>query len=409
MPIGLPPLRLPPAEAPAVFHAPTPSPSSTISSSTSATSSAGQSFGELGAVDPASDSPSRPAGNANSALVLQRRLRSQLPVVVAVHGATGRIGEMVANRVATGDMLSKSQVILRLMGRNRNALEGFASETRHSVHGSLAGVEVHTDLVEGFRGADYVILAAGAPRGDTQNRSDMLGPNAPIYAAIGQALNKAHCTATKVAVVANPANTLAWVVSQYAPAVPARNITAVTRLDQNRATSEVAQKLNMPPDSINNVAVWGNHSSALVTDIRYATADGQPVGELIADPTWQFKALMPTVRNLGAHIIKLSGNSARSSAANAAVDHCYALHHGSNGQFAVMAVQSRGEYHIPAGLWCSFPNIIRADGAYHVATGLDLTAPEIQAHLQASIKELQQEQAMAIKVLDADKPTPPRV
>jgi malate dehydrogenase len=342
----------------------------------------------------------RPKAVSGRELTLQRTLREKCPLKVSVHGCTGKIGGYVVNRIAVGDMFGKDQpVILRLVGRRPNTLEGLAMQIDDSAHGLVVKVETHTDLVEGFRGADHAVLTAGSPRSDARpERRHLVQDNAPIYASLGKALNASDSRRTKITVVGNPANTNAWVLSQNAPRVPTGNITAMVRLDENRARAEIAKKIGMPVADIAKMAVWGNHSPNMYPDCRYATAQGLLVDNLIADPAWKHTEFVPKIAQRGKEILEKCGTSSDSSAANAVVDHVYAWHHGTGDNWTTMAVQSQGEYGVKAGLWFTYP-VTTSQHGYQIVPDLDTSDEFIQGRLKASQQELIEEQATARKVL----------
>jgi malate dehydrogenase len=351
--------------------------------------------------DPApAPAPDRPKAISGRELTLQRMLRAKCPLKVAVHGCTGKIGGYLVNRIAVGDMFGKDQpVILRLLGRRPETLEGMAMQIDDSAHGLVAKIEIHTNLEEGFLGTDYAVLTAGSPRSETRpERKHLVQDNAPIYASLGKALNASDSRRTKITVVGNPANTNAWVLSQNAPRVPTSNITAMVRLDENRAKAEIAKKIGMPVADIAQIAVWGNHSENMYPDCRFATAQGHSVRDLIADPGWEVRELVPKVAQRGKEIFKKCGTSSDSSAANAVVDHVNAWHHGTGQNWTTMAVQSQGEYGVKPGLWVTYPVTVSAHG-YHIVENLDISDEHLQARLKASVQELVEEQATARKVL----------
>jgi malate dehydrogenase len=342
-------------------------------------------------------------------LMLQRTLREKCPLVVAVHAPTGGIGKIVVNRIAVGDMLGKDQpVILRLVGRTRKTLEGLCMETSDSAHGRVVKVEPHTDLIDGFRGAHYAILTAGASRSPGRpERKHLVQDNAAIYADVGKALNAVVSPDMRVTVVGNPANTNAWVVSQNAPKMPPKNIMAMVRLDENRAKTKLAIKAGVEVSGIEQVAVWGNHSSSMYPDYRHATAtaNGQLLRDLIADPAWERAVFVPEVSQRGNAIFDACGITSTTAAANASIDHGYTWHHGSGGKWTAMAVQSQGEYGITPGVWFTYPVIVGTDGTHQVVQGLDVSDPYIQGRLRASEKELIAEQGMVRQVLQAKPAT----
>jgi malate dehydrogenase len=221
-------------------------------------------------------------------------------------------------------------------------------------------------------------------------RSDLLAANAQIFTAQGKALNASASRNVKVLVVGNPANTNAYIAMKSAPDLPAKNFTAMLRLDHNRAASQIAAKTGKPVSSIQKLAVWGNHSPTMYADYRFATIDGQSVKAMINDDAWNKDTFLPTVGKRGAAIIAARGVSSAASAANAAIDHMRDWALGTNGQWVTMGIPSNGEYGIPKGVMFGYP-VTTAGGEYKIVEGLEIDAFS-QESINITLAELQGEQ-----------------
>ena len=221
-------------------------------------------------------------------------------------------------------------------------------------------------------------------------RADLLHANANIFTAQGAALNKVASRNVKVLVVGNPANTNAYIAMKSAPDLPARNFTAMLRLDHNRALNQIALKIGHSVNSINQLCVWGNHSPSMYADYRFATVNGQSVQELIGDAQWNTEHFLPTVAKRGAAIIEARGLSSAASAANAAIDHMRDWALGTNGEWVTMGIPSQGWYGIPQGVVFGFP-VTCENGEYKVVEGLEIDAFS-QERINKTLAELQGEQ-----------------
>ena len=320
---------------------------------------------------------------------------SKSPVRVAVTGAAGQIGYALLFRIASGDMLGKDQpVILQLLEipdeKAQNALKGVIMELDDCAFPLLAGIEAHSDPVAAFKNTDYALLVGARPRGPGMERSDLLAANAQIFTAQGKALNASASRNVKVLVVGNPANTNAYIAMKSAPDLPAKNFTAMLRLDHNRAASQIAAKTGKPVSSIEKLAVWGNHSPTMYADYRFATIEGKPVKALINDDVWNKDTFLPTVGKRGAAIIAARGVSSAASAANAAIDHMRDWALGTNGKWVTMGVASNGEYGIPKGVMFGYP-VTTVSGEYKIVDGLEIDAFS-QERINVTLKELTDEQ-----------------
>ena len=317
------------------------------------------------------------------------------PVRVAVTGAAGQIGYALLFRIASGEMLGKDQpVILQLLEipdeKAQNALKGVIMELDDCAFPLLAGIEAHSDPVAAFKNTDYALLVGARPRGPGMERSDLLAANAQIFTAQGKALNASASRNVKVLVVGNPANTNAYIAMKSAPDLPAKNFTAMLRLDHNRAASQIAAKTGKPVSSIEKLVVWGNHSPTMYADYRFATIAGQSVKAMINDDVWNKDTFLPTVGKRGAAIIAARGVSSAASAANAAIDHMRDWALGTGGKWVTMGVPSNGEYGIPKGVMFGYP-VTTAGGEYKIVAGLEIDAFS-QERVNITLKELTEEQ-----------------
>ena len=295
---------------------------------------------------------------------------------VAVTGAAGQIGYALLFRIASGEMLGKDQpVILQLLEipaeKAQNALKGVMMELEDCAFPLLVGMSAHSDPRTAFKDADVALLVGARPRGPGMERKDLLQVNAQIFTAQGKALNEVASRDVKVLVVGNPANTNAYITMKSAPDLPAKNFTAMLRLDHNRALSQVAAKIGKPVGDIEKLVVWGNHSPTMYPDTRFATVGGQSVQSLINDQAWIRDTFIPTVGKRGAAIIAARGLSSAASAANAAIAHVHDWVLGSNGKWVTMGVPSDGSYGIPEDIIYGVP-VITANGEYTRVTGLEI-------------------------------------
>jgi malate dehydrogenase len=320
---------------------------------------------------------------------------SKKPVRVAVTGAAGQIGYALLFRIAAGEMLGKDQpVILQLLEipdeKAQKALKGVMMELEDCAFPLLAGMQAHSDPNAAFKDTDYALLVGARPRGPGMERKDLLAANAQIFTAQGKALDKAASRNVRVLVVGNPANTNAYIAMKSAPNLPAKNFTAMLRLDHNRALSQIAAKTGNPVATIEKLCVWGNHSPTMYADYRFATIDGRSVKDMLNDQAWNKDVFLPTVGKRGAAIIEARGLSSAASAANAAIDHMRDWALGTGGRWVTMGVPSRGEYGIPKEVMFGYP--VTCDGGeYKIIEGLAIDAFS-QERINLTLKELQEEQ-----------------
>jgi len=314
------------------------------------------------------------------------------PVRVSITGAAGQISYAMLFRIAAGDMLGPDQpVILQLLEipPAMDALRGVVMELEDCAFPLLRGVQTSDDPTQAFGDIDFAMLVGARPRGPGMERKDLLTENARIFSVQGKALNDSANRAVKVLVVGNPANTNALIASANAPDIDIRQFTAMTRLDHNRAMSQLAERTKVATTDISRVTIWGNHSATQYPDIHHARASGRPAIDLV-DNNWMVDEFIPTVQQRGAAIIKARGASSAASAACAAIDHMRTWVQGTaDGDWVSMAIPSRGYYGIDDGLIYSFP-VCCADGEYSVVD--DLTINEFsEGRMRLTEAELQEE------------------
>ena len=319
---------------------------------------------------------------------------AKAPMRVAVTGAAGQIGYSLLFRIANGDMLGKDQpVILQLLEipdeKAQKALKGVMMEVDDCAFPLLAGMTAHSDPMTAFKDADVALLVGARPRGPGMERKDLLEANAQIFTVQGKALDAVASRNVKVLVVGNPANTNAYIAMKSAPSLPAKNFTAMLRLDHNRALSQIAAKTGKPVSAIEKLCVWGNHSPTMYPDYRFATIGGQPAAKVVNDEAWYRDTFIPTVGKRGAAIIEARGLSSAASAANAAIDHMRDWVMGTNGKWTTMGIPSDGSYGIPEGIMYGVP-VTCANGKYQRVTGLEIDAFS-REKMDFTLKELQEE------------------
>ena len=318
------------------------------------------------------------------------------PVRVAVTGAAGQIGYSLLFRIASGEMLGRDQpVILQMLelpvDKAQAALKGVMMEIEDCAFPLVHGMVGTSDPMAAFKDADVAMLVGARPRGPGMERKDLLLENAKIFTAQGKALDAVASREVMVLVVGNPANTNAYIAMKSAPSLPRGNFTSMMRLDHNRALSQLAAKANVPVDSIDKVAVWGNHSPTMYADYRFATSGGRLVKDIIGDENWNRSEFLPKVGKRGAAIIEARGLSSAASAANAAIDHVRDWALGTGGKWTTMGIPSDGSYGIPQDVMYGFP-VVCSNGEYTIVQGLAIDDFS-RERMDATLKELQEEQA----------------
>jgi malate dehydrogenase len=314
------------------------------------------------------------------------------PVRVTVTGAAGQIGYALLFRIASGAMLGDDQpVILQLLDITpaMDALEGVRMELDDCAFPLLAGITCTDDPNVAFAGSDYALLVGARPRGPGMERKDLLEANAAIFSVQGKALNDHASRDVKVLVVGNPANTNALITQRNAPDLDPRNFTAMTRLDHNRAMTQLAQKTGTTVNDISRMTIWGNHSATQYPDLYNARVNQTAAMEL-TDQAWLEEHFIPTVQQRGAAIIKARGASSAASAANAAIDHMRSWALGTPaGDWVSMGVYSDGSYGIPEGLIYSFPCTCNG-GDWTIVQGVDVNDFS-RSKMDATAAELSEE------------------
>ena len=294
------------------------------------------------------------------------------PVRVTITGAAGQIGYQLAFRIASGQMLGQDQpVILQLLEipPALPALNGVVMELDDCAFGTLSGVIATDDPDVAFRDSDYALLVGARPRGPGMERKDLLEANAAIFSVQGKAINQHANRDIRVLVVGNPANTNALIASSNAPDIDARNFTAMTRLDHNRAKAQLAAKTNCHVNDIRRMTIWGNHSATQYPDISHASVKGQNATGLV-DQDWLSEDFIPVVQQRGAAIIKARGASSAASAASAAIDHMHDWALGTpKDDWVSMAIPADGSYGLEPGIIYSYP-VRCSGGEYEICDGL---------------------------------------
>jgi len=297
------------------------------------------------------------------------------PVHVTVTGAAGQIGYSLLFRIASGALLGLDQpVVLRLLEVEpaMKGLNGVAMELDDCAFPLLSGIVATSDLSTAFDGASYALLVGAMPRKAGMERGDLLSANGGIFKPQGKAINDNAASDIRVLVVGNPCNTNCLIAQRNAPDVPANRFFAMTRLDQNRAKAQLAQKAGVPVADVKHVTIWGNHSATQYPDARNATIGGKPAYDVISDHAWLDDAYISTVQKRGAAIIEARGLSSAASAANAAIDSINSVWNPTPaGDIASLAVISHGEYGAPEGLIFGFP-IISDGTTWKVEEGVAL-------------------------------------
>jgi malate dehydrogenase len=324
------------------------------------------------------------------------------PTHVTVTGAAGQIGYSLLFRIASGQLFGPDQpVVLRLLEIEpaMTALEGVVMELDDCAFPLLSDVVATSDLATAFDGTSWALLVGSVPRKAGMERGDLLTINGGIFGPQGQAIQANAASDVRVLVVGNPCNTNCLIARANAPEVPADRWFAMTRLDENRAKTQLAKKAGQPVSSVTNLAVWGNHSATQFPDAAHALIGGKPATEVIGDEPWLQGDFLTTVQKRGAAIIEARGLSSAASAANAVVDTVNALHQGTPGdEWTSVAVVSRGEYDIPEGLQFGYPVRVHPEHGWSIVEGLihDEFAAE---RIRITTEELSAERAEVVDLL----------
>jgi malate dehydrogenase len=317
---------------------------------------------------------------------------------VTVTGAAGQIGYALLFRIASGQLLGPDQKVeLRLLEIEPalKAAEGTALELVDCAFPLLSKIDISADPNEAFDGTNVALLVGARPRSKGMERADLLEANGAIFKPQGQALNAHAADDIKVLVVGNPANTNALIAKSNAPDIPAERFTAMTRLDENRAVAQLANKLAVPIEAVQDLVVWGNHSPTMYPDLFNATVNGKQAWAEVDDEAWVADEYIPRVGKRGAEIIEARGASSAASAANAAIDHVHDWVLGADG-LRSMAVPSTGAYGIEEGIICSLP-VRTAGGSYEIVEGLEIPAFS-QERIDRTVAELREERDAVVKL-----------
>ncbi len=313
-----------------------------------------------------------------------------MPTTVTVTGAAGQIGYALLFRVASGQMLGPDEKInLRLLEIPDavKAAEGTAMELQDCAFPLLASTEIFDDAKQAFDGVNVAMLVGARPRSKGMERADLLEANGQIFKPQGEALNAGAADDVRILVVGNPANTNALIAMSNAPDIPSERFTAMTRLDQNRAVAQLAEKVGVGVEEVEDLAIWGNHSPTMFPDLFNAKVKGQRAVDQV-DMDWYENEYIPRVGKRGAEIIDARGASSAASAASAAIDHVRDWVQGATG-LRSMAVHSNGEYDVDEGLVSSFPVRV-SGGSYEIAEGLEVD-DFARGKIDATVGELREE------------------
>ena len=324
------------------------------------------------------------------------------PIRVAVTGAAGQIGYSLLFRIASGAMFGPDQpVILHLIEIEPAlpALGGVVMELDDCAFPLLKGIVATANLDEGFKDVNWALLVGSVPRKQGMERKDLLGINGKIFTGQGQAIEKNAAKDVRILVVGNPCNTNCLIAMNNAPGVPKDRWFAMTRLDENRAKTQLAKKAGVDVTAVSNLAIWGNHSSTMYPDFANAKINGKPVTEVITDKAWLEGEFISTVQQRGAAIIKARGLSSAASAANAVVDTVRSLVTPTPaGDWYSVAVCSPGDYGCEAGIMTSFPIRTVGDGKWEIVQGVQLSEFS-RGKIDATLNELKEERSLVSDLL----------
>ena len=316
-------------------------------------------------------------------------MSTEAPVKIAVTGAAGQICYSLLFRIASGSLLGDRPIELRLLEITPalKALEGVVMELDDCAFPNLVGIEIGDDPKKVFDGVNLAMLVGAMPRKAGMERGDLLSANGAIFTGQGRALNDVAADDVKVLITGNPANTNALITLKNAPDIPAERFNALTRLDHNRAISQLAAKVGAPVTDISHMTIWGNHSATQYPDLFNAFVGGRNAAEVVDDQAWIENEFIPKVAKRGAAIIEARGSSSAASAANATVEHMRDWVLGTpKDEWVSMSVPSDGSYGVPEGIISSFPCTV-TDGEYTIVQGLEINEFS-RAKIDASVAEL---------------------
>jgi len=326
---------------------------------------------------------------------------SKAPIKVAVTGAAGQIGYSLLFRIASGAIFGPDQTVdlhLIEIPQALSVLEGVVMELDDCAFPLLNNIVPTADLNEGFRGVNWALLVGSVPRKQGMERKDLLGINGKIFTGQGKAIEANAASDVRTLVVGNPCNTNCFIAMENARDIPRNRWFAMTRLDENRAKSQLAAKAGVPVRDVTNLAIWGNHSATQYPDFYHARIGGRPATEVITDEAWLRDTFIPAVQQRGAAVIKARGASSAASAANGAVDTVKSLvTPTSTDEWHSVAVCSDGSYGVEAGLISSFP--IRSNGQdWEIVQGVQLD-PFSRERIDRSVAELKEERGMVADLI----------
>jgi len=335
------------------------------------------------------------------AIGILRGSMNKEPIRVAVTGAAGQIGYALLPRIASGQMFGPDQpVALNLIEIEPGmaALEGVCMELDDCAFPLLTDVVATSDINTGFNGVNWSLLVGSVPRKEGMERGDLLGINGKIFTGQGQAINNHAASNVRVLVVGNPCNTNCLIAMNNAPEVPDERFFAMTRLDENRAKTQLAQKANVPVSSVSNMCIWGNHSATQYPDFTNAQINGASATDSISDRDWLEREFISTVQKRGAAIIKARGLSSAASAANAIIDSVRSINEPTaDGDYHSVCLCSDGSYGVESGLISSFPTA-NHDGEFGIVQDVSIDDFS-RAKIDASISELKEEKEMVADLL----------
>ena len=323
------------------------------------------------------------------------------PIKVAITGAAGQIGYQLVFRAASGALFGPNQPVqlhLIEIPPALDALKGVVMELDDCAFPLLKGIVATADLDEGFRDVSWAMLVGSVPRKAGMERGDLLGINGKIFIGQGQAIEKNAAQDVRILVIGNPCNTNCLIAMNNARSIPQDRWFAMTRLDENRAKAQLAQKAGVDVTEVSNMTIWGNHSATQYPDFYSAKINGKSAAEVIGDETWLQGEFIKTVQQRGAAIIKARGLSSAGSAANAGIDSITSLVNDTReGDWHSVAVCSDGSYDVPKGLICSFPVRVRG-GKWEIVQ--DVPVNEFsRSKIDASVKELEEERSLVSELL----------
>ena len=323
------------------------------------------------------------------------------PIKVAVTGGAGQIGYSLLFRIASGSMFGPDQPVelhLIEIPQALDPLQGVVMELQDCAFPLLKGIVATADLDEGFRGVNWALLVGSVPRKQGMERKDLLSINGKIFTGQGKAIEANAASDVRILVVGNPCNTNALIAKENAKSIPADRWFAMTRLDENRAKSQLALRAGVQVTDVSNMTIWGNHSATQYPDFYNAKIGGKPATEIITDEAWLKDTFIPTVQQRGAAIIKARGLSSAASAANAVVDTVRSLVTATPaGDWFSVAVPSDGSYGIEPGIICGYP--IRSNGStYEIVQGLPVNEFS-QSKIDATVGELKEEKSLVAELI----------